>query len=241
MKNNFVKLFDFMGKNVRVVTIDDAPWFVAVDVLDMIGLSTLAGASNHVNKLDADEKRVISKREHPEFFSGTSFKFTVVSEPGMYKLVQSSWKPEATEFDRWVRHTVLPTLRKDKQYNVGEEKVATGEMSIDEMELMVFENLRNKAARYKAERDAALETVAKQDERLNFITVAEYLALDKRYMQHGQKTKLGQMAKLLCEARGLRTEKAHTSYTDRFGKTHNVQIGTYPREVLEEAEALMVA
>lgn len=241
MTDNFVKLFDFMGKNVRVVTIDDAPWFVAIDIINMLGLASYSGTQSHLKKLAADEKRVVSNRDVPKYFLGRAPTVSVVSEPGMYKLIQSSTKPESVEFDRWVRHTVLPTLRKDKQYNVGEEKVLTGEMTMEEMTLMVINNLQGKAKRLEAERDAALETVAKQDERLNFITVAEYLAMDKRYQSHSHKTKRGQLAKMLCESRGLRTSKAHTTYTDRYGRTHNVVIGQYPRDVLEEAEGLLAA
>ena len=37
---------------------------------------------------------------------------TLISEPGFYKLVGRSRKPAAKKFDRWVRHEVLPAIRK---------------------------------------------------------------------------------------------------------------------------------
>jgi hypothetical protein len=41
----------------------------------------------------------------------------IVSEPGLYKLLQTSRKPQAKRFDRWVRHEVLPEIRKTGSYN----------------------------------------------------------------------------------------------------------------------------
>jgi 5-methylcytosine-specific restriction endonuclease McrA len=40
----------------------------------------------------------------------------IVSEPGLYKLLQTSRKPEAKRFDRWVRHEVLPEIRQTGMY-----------------------------------------------------------------------------------------------------------------------------
>ena len=39
-----------------------------------------------------------------------------VSEPGLYKLIMRSRKPEAKAFQRWVTHEVLPALRRDGAY-----------------------------------------------------------------------------------------------------------------------------
>ena len=41
---------------------------------------------------------------------------TTVTEPGFYKLVMRSRKPEATAFQRWVTHEVLQALRRDGGY-----------------------------------------------------------------------------------------------------------------------------
>lgn len=41
-----------------------------------------------------------------------------VTEPGFYKLVMRSRKPEAKAFKRWVTHEVLPALRRDGGYMV---------------------------------------------------------------------------------------------------------------------------
>ena len=41
---------------------------------------------------------------------------TIISEPGLYKMIQASRKPGAKAFDRWVRHEVLPSIRKAGAY-----------------------------------------------------------------------------------------------------------------------------
>ena len=40
----------------------------------------------------------------------------IISEPGLYKLLGRSNKPEAKRFDRWVRHDILPSIRKHGFY-----------------------------------------------------------------------------------------------------------------------------
>lgn len=231
MSDQITQLFNYLGNQVRVVTIDGAPWFVAADIAAILGLPNITSTL---------KSKYIKNDERAMKFIGERTA-NIISESALYKLVLRSKRLEARQFQDWVTGTVLPAIRKDGAYISGEEKVATGEMNEDEFLLKAFSILQGKVERITAERDAALETVAKQDERLNFITVAEYLAMDKRYQSHSHKTKLGQLAKMLCESRGLRTSKAHTTYTDRYGRTHNVVIGQYPREVLEEAEGLLAA
>lgn len=94
---------------VRVVGGEDGePWFVAKDVLDVLDLDKTA-----LRKLDEDEKGVDSIHT-----PGGEQQMTVVTEPGFYKLVMRSRKPEAKAFQRWVTHEVLPALRRDGGYMV---------------------------------------------------------------------------------------------------------------------------
>ena len=86
------------------------PMFVAKDVCAVLELknprSTLA-------LLDEDEKGV-----HIVDTPGGEQQMTIVTEPGFYKLVMRSRKPEAKAFQRWVTHEVLPALRRDGGYMV---------------------------------------------------------------------------------------------------------------------------
>lgn len=111
--------FEFEGAAVRVVKIDGEPWFVAADACKALGIQN---ATHAMKRLDDDEKA--------SFKLGLSGGATnCVNEFGIYELVLASRKPEAKRFKRWVKHDVLPAIRKDGAYIMGEEKVATGEHS----------------------------------------------------------------------------------------------------------------
>lgn len=87
------------------------PWFVAKDVCDALGIAT-----NHLREdgrgLDDDEVLSLPNWE------GKGSAPLIVSEPGFYKLVMRSRKPEAKAFQRWVTHEVLPSIRKRGGYMV---------------------------------------------------------------------------------------------------------------------------
>lgn len=51
-----------------------------------------------------------------------------VTEAGFYKLVLASRKPEAKEFQRWVTHEVLPSIRKHGGYMAGQERMTPEQM-----------------------------------------------------------------------------------------------------------------
>lgn len=94
---------------IRVVRDENGePWFVAKDVLDILDLDKTA-----LRKLDEDEKGVDSIHT-----PGGEQQMTTVTEPGFYKLVMRSRKPEAKAFQRWVTHEVLPALRREGGYMV---------------------------------------------------------------------------------------------------------------------------
>lgn len=85
------------------------PWFVAKDVCDALGVAT-----NHLREdgrgLDDDE--VISLPN----WEGKGSAPLIINEPGFYKLVLKSRKPEAKAFQCWVTHEVLPSIRKKGGY-----------------------------------------------------------------------------------------------------------------------------
>lgn len=128
-------LFKFEGQSVRVVMIEDKPWFVMKDVAECLGFDA-EGTGNYHTSLDGRDKLVIEKRvansDLLPMFHGRTPVLTLVSEPGLYKLIlraQPNRHPAAKRFQDWVTREVLPALRKDGMYVMGEEKVKAGEMS----------------------------------------------------------------------------------------------------------------
>lgn len=146
------------GQTIRTALIDDAPWFDATDACHALGMDLTKGVFKWLRRLTADEKRLATRKEHPHLFCGSRAPTrTLISEPGLYRFIQSSRLPEAKAFDRWVRHEVLPAIRKDGAYVAGEEKVRTGEMSEDELILRAMQAQNRKVERLIAEKAAAQE------------------------------------------------------------------------------------
>lgn len=112
--NNEIQKFDFKGSSLRTLT-DEAgePWFVAKDVCDILGMSNPSMA---VTALDKDEVAQIDPKDYLGSENRSNQAVNIVSEPGLYKLIMRSRKPEAKEFQRWVTHEVLPAIRKTGGY-----------------------------------------------------------------------------------------------------------------------------
>ena len=134
--------FDFNTLTVRVIEHKGQPWFVAADVCKALGIQKPSMA---VKPLDESEKR---KSDLP---LGRGSAPTLISESGLYKLIMRSDKPEARTFQDWVTQVVLPAIRQDGMYVMGEEKVATGEMSEDEMVFKAMHLLQGKVERLQQE------------------------------------------------------------------------------------------
>lgn len=110
-----LQTFDFNESPVRVVTRDEQPWFVAVDVCRVLDLTNPSMACEG---LDEDEKMTLSNAEGHSGKRGGAQSFNVVSESGLYALVFKSRKPEAKTFRKWVTAEVLPMLRQTGRYEV---------------------------------------------------------------------------------------------------------------------------
>lgn len=118
--NNEMQKFDFKGAALRTLT-DKAgePWFVAKDVCDILGTDT-----RDLHKiLESDE---ITNVDSIHIAQNGGKAPLIISEPGLYRLVMKSRKPEAKEFQRWVTHEVLPQIRRTGGY------IPTSESDSDE-------------------------------------------------------------------------------------------------------------
>ena len=98
-----LEVFHYQDRQVRTFLRDSEIWFVAKDVCDVLEISN---ARDAVSSLDDDEKADVA------FTDGSQKRhYNIISEPGMYKLIFRSNKPEAKLFSRWVTHDVLPQIR----------------------------------------------------------------------------------------------------------------------------------
>lgn len=123
--------------NVRTVKLDGEPWFVMVDVLRSLDLYVYGGkvnTSKAVGCLSHGEYRTEGEKViHPWAFDARVKEVTLVSESGLYKFIMRAnpnANPMVRKFQDWVTREVLPAIRKDGMYVMGEEKVRTGEMDV---------------------------------------------------------------------------------------------------------------
>lgn len=84
-------------------------WWVAVDVCRILDLDNVSRA---IAGLDEDERNTVT------ISKGIPGNPTVniVNEPGLWRLVLTSRKPEAKRFQRWLIHDVLPSIRQTGGY-----------------------------------------------------------------------------------------------------------------------------
>lgn len=108
---NSIQNFAFEEHLVRVIDVDGAPWFAGKDVCAALEIRDHKQA---LETLDDDERGGYTVPP-PSGISGRGGgeqSMIVVSEPGVYRLVFRSRKPEAERFKRWLAHEVLPSIRK---------------------------------------------------------------------------------------------------------------------------------
>lgn len=107
---NEIQTFNFNAATLRILTDESGgPWFSGQDVCNILDTGT-----NHLREyLDEDE---ITNIRTTDIGQNGGKAPVFISEPGLYKLIMRSRKPEAKEFQRWVIHEVLPTIRKHGIY-----------------------------------------------------------------------------------------------------------------------------
>ncbi|KUF36712.1 MULTISPECIES: phage antirepressor [Lysinibacillus] len=102
---NRLQTFNFHNQNVRIVELNNEPWFVAADVCRVLALTNPTVA---INRLENDERS--------KFNLGRQGETNIVNESGLYELIFASRKPTARAFKKWVKSEVLPSVRKDGGY-----------------------------------------------------------------------------------------------------------------------------
>lgn len=127
MQDNALQIFSFKDQDVRVVLIDGEPWWVAADVCRILEITNVSQA---VASLDEDEKGICNV-----YTPGGNQKMKCVTEPGLYGLVLVSRKPEAKEFKRWLKHDVIPSIRKTGGYSLQQSSSLVNSLLIERMRL----------------------------------------------------------------------------------------------------------
>ncbi|PHM23363.1 antirepressor protein [Xenorhabdus ehlersii] len=101
---------------MRIIKINNEPWFIAKDVCDALGITN---PSKALTALDLDEKNTVTL----SYGIQGNPKRAGISESGFYKLITRSRKATkqgtfAHRFTNWVFRDVIPSIRKTGAYGV---------------------------------------------------------------------------------------------------------------------------
>jgi prophage antirepressor-like protein len=121
---------------VRTLERDGELWWVAKDVCDILGLGNVTEA---LRNLPDNERMTLSTTEGHSGKRGGAQSFNLVNEPGLYRLIFQSRKPEAERFKMWVFTEVLPSIRRKGYYIIEElkEKVLSLKLENEHQKLLL--------------------------------------------------------------------------------------------------------
>lgn len=98
---------------LRVLTINNEPWFVGKDVAAALGyVNSKKAISDHVSP---DDKKLFQRSQNVTL-EIPNRGLTIINESGLYSLILSSKLPTAKKFKHWVTSEILPTIRKTGGY-----------------------------------------------------------------------------------------------------------------------------
>ena len=107
MGNFIPAIYD--GTEIRITTdCHGNPWFVAKDICDILGLVNHRMALSRVPVNHKGVNRI-------DTLGGVQ-QMNVVDEPGVYRLILRSDKPQAEPFMEWLTSEVLPAIRRTGTY-----------------------------------------------------------------------------------------------------------------------------
>lgn len=110
---------------MRTIIINGEPWFVGRDVAEALGYSNVSKAI--MVHVDSSDKDMIQNSQNGNF-NIPNRGLTIINESGVYSLIFGSKLPRAKEFKHWVTSEVLPSLRKNGGYLMGQEQMTEQEL-----------------------------------------------------------------------------------------------------------------
>lgn len=97
--------------SIRVLNINDEPWFVGKDIAELLGYKNSRKAIS--DRVDSEDKKDgVTIRDSMQ----RNQKAIIINESGLYSLILSSKLPSAKKFKHWITSEVLPSIRKHGTY-----------------------------------------------------------------------------------------------------------------------------
>ena len=205
--------------DIRTVEIDGKPYFVANDVARALGyVETAKAIRTHckgVSEMDIPSKGGIQCMK-------------VIPEGDIYRLIVRSKLPSAEKFETWVFDEVIPSIRKNGGYIVGQE-------TLSDEELMAKAILV--AQKKIAERDKIIEK-----QRLKIEADKPKTIFADAVSTSHTSILIGDLAKLICQ-NGVQTEQKRlfqwmrdNGYLMKSGASYNMPMQRYIEQGLFEVK-----
>ena len=197
--------------DIRTVTIDGEPWFVAADVCRALELTDTGKATG---RLDEDELTRIKIES-----GGQGREVIAVNESGLYSLVLGSRKPEAKTFKRWITHEVIPSIRKTGSYAVA---LSPAELLVKQAQMLLEQERRMTAV----EKDLSELKAHIETHPTGYYTISGYASLRGIRVDASLANMLGRKAVKLSNEYGYDIGKASDA---KYGT-----VNTYHEDILKE-------
>lgn len=139
---------------IRTVTIDNEPWFVGKDVATALGYSNASKAvSVHVN----EEDRILRTLEaDSQNGNVVKTKTALINESGLYALIFGSKLDSAKRFKHWVTSEVLPSIRKNGNYQMMKQESSELSPQLQMLQGLLDQMKETEIANKKRDRQIAL-------------------------------------------------------------------------------------
>jgi prophage antirepressor-like protein len=230
--------FAFQSNQVRLLVLDNEPWFVAKDVAQVL---EYVDNRRMLDLVDEEDKQVINPQKIEaakiaESFSSNTFKVSIINESGLYAVIFGSTKPSAKAFKKWVTSEVLPQIRKTGKYEP--KPLTPGELLKIQAEAIIALEQRQQRLeleqQLQSQKLAELELLTHQhDAEIDriFNPNGHYLAVVGYYRKHNlgaipvqQAAVIGKKATAYCKKHGITVSPVADP---RFGL-----VNTYPEDVI---------
>lgn len=216
MNNSSIAPYRFNDNDIRVILNGDGdPLFKAADVCNAVNVSNPSMA---VSRLDDDEKVTITLTDS----EGKPHKTLFLTEPGLNKLVMTSRSrdPIVKQFQRWIAHEVLPSIRKTGSYVSNPAPTSTQALLLAVQKLVDIETEQMAQAARINELEAKVDDISDKD----YWTVKNYCKSMRIKGSPALFQEWGRQARKLSEDRGFEVRR---SPDPDFGS-----VGTYHHSVL---------
>lgn len=213
---------------VRVVIIDEEPWFVGKDITDILGYKN---GSRDINRHVDEEDR--QNYQNSTFESNRGL--TIINESGLYSLILSSKLSSAKKFKRWVTDDVLPAIRKHGAYMTPktiEETLTNPDFIIQLATTLKEEQKKRKLAEQQAkEKQIVIDTVIKDDRLFSVGSVGKVLKPYCKLMGGRNIFKFLRQKSIIIDKEGTHTHNMPYAKYDKYFEVKYVdsEYGTHSK------------